>query len=124
MQIRLVRISGWGALALGTIHCLATPAVLGMGFGALPRPQLAVFLFMFLATGLSLVFAGASLLQAIPHLHEGNPLAIRIHRLCVAYFLPLGIGSVVAMGDNPFAWLTLLNALLAGASLLVRNRDA
>lgn len=121
MNARLLRISAWGAVALGAIHCLATPLVLGGAFGRLPGPELRTFLYMFLGVGVSLVVCGLLLLQ-LPD--DPSPVAPSLRRLLAGYLVLLGVGAVVAMADNPFAWLMLLDASLALPALRKAPRGA
>lgn len=110
---KLAPISGWAALALGIVHCLATPLVMQMGFGSLPTPLRNVFLFAFIATGVALALTGYLQLLTLPYLASAHPLAWRVRKLCAIFILALGAAAVIAMYDNPFAYLTLVTGALS-----------
>jgi hypothetical protein len=117
MRTRLLRISAWSNLALGTVHCLATPVVLGTtNFGKLDGPDLRTFLFMYLGTGVPLAMTGVAQLTLLGGLREGRSDARKLQVLSASYLAVIGIGAVLAMADNPFAWLLFAAAGLTVAS--------
>lgn len=96
-------------IVLGTIHLAATPMVLPM-YNTLNINNLLSFIYMFIATGLAMIFVGwlqfYLLKNGIRTRHE-----YQILKISVVFIAILGIGSVATMWNNPFAYISLLLAL-------------
>ena len=97
-------------IVLGVIHLIATMKVIPM-FQNLNEKQLPVFLFMYLASGMGTVLPGIIVKQMANGLAKKDRRAWKIVAICSVYSLLMGIGAVIAMNTNPFAYLMLLIAL-------------
>jgi len=113
-QIIWIRISAIALIFLGIIHLAATIMVLPM-FQNLARKQLSVFLFMYLATGIGTMLPGLISVFTVRRLNEKDRNAWLILLICSIYAVILGIGAIVSMMNNPFAYL----GFIIGLSLLI-----
>jgi hypothetical protein len=105
-----IRISGIAMIVLGLIHLIATCKVLPM-FGNLGKEQISIFLFMYLASGLGTILPGLISIQLINGLKNKDKRAWVIVMICSIYSLLLGLGGIMTMKTNPFAYLMLLIGL-------------
>lgn len=110
---RWVHIAGWLVVALGVVHIAATPLVYPAYAGDL------AFLYIFLATGIAVIFAGALMLLAAGGWSRGERWAWAVLLRTGIFLSLLGIGAVVTMADNPFAYLMLVFALVAALPVWV-----
>jgi hypothetical protein len=108
-MFKLFKVSAIALFTLGVIHVCATPVIL-YSLRQLPLSYLMVFAFMYVATGLSFVFIGWLQCFCIKHREESICLVKILKASCI-FVLICGIGAVVTMFDNPFAYLTLFIAL-------------
>lgn len=120
-------LMGIGALILilGMIHIAYTP-ILYKEIVSLPMglDNLYTFLFMFVATGVSLVLSGVLAVYSIGGLKENERWAWVVSLAIGVYVLLLGAGAVVTMqGDNPFAYIMLVLAVLEMFILLLTKRS-
>lgn len=102
-----ISISSIAMIVLGLIHLLATIMVIPM-FHNLGKEQLSVFLFMYLATGLGTILPGLISKLSIAGLKNNDERAWKIILICSVYSLLTGIGAMVTMNRNPFAYLSIL----------------
>lgn len=114
---RWVRIAGWLVVALGVVHIAATPLIYPPYAGDL------TFLYMFLATGIAVIFAGALVLLAAGGWSRGERWAWDVLLRAGIFLSLLGIGAVITMADNPFAYLMLILAVVAALPIWIyRNQ--
>jgi hypothetical protein len=120
--VTLSKIAGWLSLALGTIHTCASPLImkqiniLGMQSGT-------TFLFMFVATGIACLMAGAVMLVATSKEVRNLRTANHIFLISATFMLLLGIGAPIAMSDNPFGYISLVTGVFAMAVTMLRYRN-
>ncbi len=118
-----VFVAGILIVILGLTHIAATPVIFRMDFGELPTEAGLAFIYVFVATGVAVVFAG--LLAVYSSIgskrSEGmaRPLAVGVG----VFMLLVGIGAVVTMSDNPFAYMGLALALVEITPLLIYRQD-
>lgn len=102
-----INISCIALIVLGIIHLIATIMVLPM-FQNLGKEQFHVFLFMYLAAGFGTVLPGLISKLLINKVRNKDKGAWGIIIICSIYSLILGLGAIVFMNTNPFAYLMLL----------------
>lgn len=107
--MKLFKIAGIAVLSLGIVHILATPIVLPM-FNSLNKSGLLTFSYMFVATGIAMVFTGW-LQYYIAKQTIINHICFNILKISVLFVSISGIGAVATMCDNPFAYIILIVAL-------------
>jgi hypothetical protein len=104
-------------MALGIVHIAGTPLVYpayaGSGF---------TFLYMFLGTGAAVIFAGLLALFSTGGWERGERWAWAIQLRIGVFLLLLGIGAVIAMTENPFAYLMLIVAAVAALPVWVYRK--
>ena len=115
---RWVRIAGWLVVALGAIHIAATPLVYPTHAG-----DDLTFLYMFLATGVAVIFAGLVVLFAARGWQRGERWAWAILLRTGVFLLLLGVGAVITMADNPFAYVMLILAVVAALPVWVYRKE-
>jgi membrane protease YdiL (CAAX protease family) len=109
-----ISISCIALIVLGIIHLTATIMILPM-FQNLAKEQLTVFLFMYLAAGMGTILPGLISKLLIKGLKNKDKRAWEIILICSIYSTLIGIGGIITMINNPFAYL----GLLIGISLLI-----
>lgn len=109
-----ISIASIALMLLGVIHLAATVMVLPM-FQNLDEAQFSVFLFMYLAAGIGTVLPGLVSFLSIAGLKNSHVVSWRITLTCALYTCIMGIGAILTMPDNVFAYLSLL----IGLSLLL-----
>ncbi|MBN1953308.1 MAG: hypothetical protein JW801_19030 [Bacteroidales bacterium] len=114
--IRTLRIVGSLELLLGVIHCAFTPFIMR----GIPKAIFKPFLFMFLATGMAFIYVGWILIKESNLVKEGKADNLRI-RLTFGFILLAGILAACCMPENPFAWLSLLVAVIGTVLLAVSS---
>lgn len=107
----LISVSSIALIVLGLIHLIVTTMVLSM-FKNLSNEQLSVFLFMYLSAGLGTILPGLISKLMIKGLKNKDKRAWEILIICSIYSLLMGIGAIITMKTNPFAYLMLLIGLL------------
>jgi len=103
------KFSGISVLSLEVIHILATPIILSM-FKSLNKMSLMTFAYMFVATGAAMVFIGW-LQYYISKQPTINNIYLTIIKISTLFVFLSGIGAIVAMKNNPFAYIILVVAL-------------
>ncbi|MBN2350699.1 MAG: hypothetical protein JXJ22_17815 [Bacteroidales bacterium] len=101
-------------IILGLIHLAAIIVVAPM-YKNLSDKQFSVFVFMYLATGLGTVLPGIIARLQINALENKSKIAWKTLLICTVYTVIIGIGAVIEMTDNPFAYIILI----IGISLLI-----
>jgi len=119
--ITLSKIAGWLSLALGTIHTCATPMIWKQ-INISGMPSGTTFLFMFVATGIACLMAGAVMLMTTSkEIRDFSP-SKHIFLISATFMLLLGIGAPIAMSDNPFGYISLVTGVFAMAVTVLRYR--
>ena len=109
-NLKAFRAAALAVILLGIVHLIATPFVLSM-FSNLNKMQLLTFGYMFVSTGVALVFLGwiQYYTLKLSVLEKFNWVIIKTS---VTTFTLFGIGAVASMWDNPFAYISLLLAVM------------
>lgn len=105
--ITWINITSIALIVLGLIHLLAIIKVAPM-YDNLSEGQFSVFTFMYLATGLGTVLPGLISKLQINALKDKSKRAWITIFVCSIYTMILGIGAVIQMTKNPFAYLDLV----------------
>ena len=124
MKIRtLFKITAIAVIALGFIHTCATPVIFNL-FAENAKIDPAS-LYVFIMVGISTIIIGWLQYFLVKQLHlEKNGAQNSFKKILlvtVIYLSILGSGAVIAMPDNPFAYLSLL---IAAVELLFWQRFA
>lgn len=112
--IKWISVSSIALIVLGLIHLAATLMIIPM-FQDLEKEQFKVFLFMYLAAGIGTILPGLISKLTAGELKNNYKRGWLIVLACSIYSTLMGIGAVITMISNPFAYLMLL----VGISLLV-----
>lgn len=120
-----IRIAGIILIILGCIHIAATPFIILM-FRVLGKTGLLTFAYMFVCTGIALVFIGW-LQYYIARQPDIDKRGNDILSMSAWLMLFIGSGAVITMYDNPFAYIALLVALfdlyqVRTLSYLIKNQ--
>ena len=117
-----INISSIALIVLGLIHLTAVFKV-GPMFENLNGQQFNVFIFMYLATGLGTVLPGLISKLQVKGLKEKDKRAWITLFICSVYAIVTGIGAVILMNTNPFAYLEfIIGILLLTPVLLIKNK--
>ncbi|MEW5871191.1 MAG: hypothetical protein AB1894_18110 [Chloroflexota bacterium] len=107
-----IQVAGWLTLGLGVIHIAATPLIFPLSASLLADPELLSSLYMFEMTGFAVVFTGWLVMYASQGWRQGQRWAWQVCQGAGLFLLLLGAGAVLAMPDNPFAYLSLVIAIV------------
>lgn len=125
--IRMSKITRYGSLMtalLGIVHVLATGIVYHSGgFERMSAESGMSFLFMFISTGLGLIFIGSIAAYSSFAVMRGEKWAFHIVSAAGAFVLLVGLGAVFALPHNPFAYLTFVAALMILLPLIVIKKS-
>jgi hypothetical protein len=105
-------VTGILITALGVAHVALTSVVYEQGWKDLPPPQPRVFLYMYIGAGLALAFAGVLTVRGARALGRGEKWGYGVASLAAWFVILMGVGAVVNMRSNPFAWAALVVAVL------------
>jgi hypothetical protein len=106
---RLFKTTGILVILLGSIHLAATPFIFPV-FRKIQYQDLSS-LYMFVMVGISTLLTGW--LQIFSLERSGNDKGYqKILTLSVTFMVILGTGAVAAMWQNPFAYISLLIAIV------------
>jgi hypothetical protein len=120
--VKLSRIAGWIAFALGVIHTSATIVIVKQV--AILDPQFrGTFLFMYVAAGLGCLLAGSTMLLSTAKEIRDFNVSNQIFLVASVFMLLLGIGAPIAMRDNPFGYISLATGVFAVAVGILRLKD-
>jgi hypothetical protein len=119
---KFVRFGSIMTVLLGMIHVLATSMVYHSGFDQLPVEMAHCFLSMFISTGLGLIFVGGIAVYSTVALRRGEKGAFNIILAAGSFILLVGIGAVVSLPHNPFAYMTFSAALIMLIPLVAIRR--
>ena len=110
----LFKAAGIAVIVLGCIHICATPLIFGLFKENAKTDPASVF--MFIMVGVSTLFVGWLQYFLVRLLHQTANAGItclkKILLTTVIFMSIMGSGAVVAMPDNPFAYISLLVAAL------------
>lgn len=119
---RLIYIVSVALIILGLIHLIATILILPM-FQNLCKEQFSIFLFMYLATGLGTILPGVVSMLMVKGVRNKEKRSWDISMICSIYTLLLGVGAILTMNTNPFAYLMfLIGLVLFLAVVLVKKK--
>ena len=102
-----INITSIALIILGLIHLIALIKVAPM-YKNLSEGQFSVFTFMYLATGLGTVLPGLISKLQINALKDKSKRAWKTLFICSIYAMIIGIGAVIQMTRNSFAYLDLV----------------
>lgn len=120
--VKLSRIAGWIAFALGVIHTSATIVIVRQ-VALLDAQFKGTFLFMYVAAGLGCLLAGSTMLLSTAKEIRDFKVSNQIFLVCSAFMLLLGIGAPIAMSDNPFGYISLATGVFATAVAILRFKN-
>lgn len=107
IRIKANQIITWLYLALGIIHCIAFIVVF---------PDLRLvepfIVYMYMMTGVALIIISTIQLLLLKLINKDSKRIGRILSIIAFYYLVSGISAVPAMIDNPFAYITLVLAII------------
>ncbi len=110
----LFKAAGIAVIILGCIHICATPVIFGL-FKENAKVDPAT-MFMFIMVGVSTIFFGWLQYFLVRQLHQvANPGITSLKKIIlvtVIFMSIMGSGAVIAMPDNPFAYISLLIAAI------------
>jgi hypothetical protein len=119
---RWIQVAGWLTLVLGLIHIAATPLIFPLSTSLLADPELLSSLYMFEMTGIAVVFAGWLVIYASRGWRQGQRWAWHVCLGAGIFLLLLGAGAVLTMPDNPFAYLSLVIAIVENLPVWLYRR--
>lgn len=120
--ITWINLSSIALIILGLIHLTAIIVVAPMYIN-LSNEQFSVFVFMYLATGLGTILPGLISKFQINAIKNKSTIAWKTLLLCSVYTIIVGIGAVIQMTDNPFAYIMLIMGIsLLTPSILIRKK--
>lgn len=121
---RWILITGALTLLLGIIHCSLTSFIYHhMGIDQLAAVNAKVFIWLYVITGISYIFAGFMTIYCSIGLNNAEPWAWDIIRITLVFILIGEISSVVMLQGNPFAYLSLIIGLIQLLVLLVYGQE-
>lgn len=120
--ITWINITSIALIILGLIHLIAVIKIAPMNKN-LSEGQFSVFIFMYLATGLGTVLPGLISKLQIKGLKDKSKSAWITLLICSIYSMIIGLGAVIQMTKNPFAYLSLVIGIsLLIPTLLIKKR--
>ena len=121
--IKLSRIAAAIALFLGVAHETYT-VWFASDIRYLPQGWRGLVLYMYLATGLACLLAGATMLLSSSRSVQNWSLSNHIYFISATFMLVLGIGAPIAMSDNPFGYISLVGGVFSVAVGVLRYRQS
>jgi hypothetical protein len=118
-----VFIVGILIIILGSIHVAATFLIFPAIAPQLPKPIQFMFLYLFIATGAAVIFSGALTIYGSRGLKTGQSWAWAITNMNGMFMFLLGVGAILAMPFNPFAYLTLIIAIFELTPIWLYRRE-
>ena len=106
-----IRLAGMASLLLGLIHLAAAPFTLFSGFEKLSIENLFIFLYVFFANGVALIFTGWLILVLARKLKEGQTWAWSFALGAGLFLFISGCGAIISMSGNPFSYLLFFTSL-------------
>jgi hypothetical protein len=120
--VKLSRIAGWIAFAIGLIHTSVTIMIVKQV--AMLDPQFrGTFLFMYVAAGLGCLLAGSTMLLSTAKELRDSKVSNQIFLVSSAFMLLLGIGAPIAMSNNPFGYISLATGVFAVSVSILRYKN-
>lgn len=119
--IKWINLTSIALVILGLIHLTAIIVVAPM-YKNLANEQFSVFIFMYMATGLGTVLPGIITKIQINTLKDKSKIAWKTILICSIYSMIIGIGAVIKMTDNPFAYLfCVVSISLLIPTIIIKN---
>ena len=118
-----LRLSGIYSLAIGFIHMAITPLILFKGFESLIFENLSIFIYVYLMTGLALIFSGRVLMLCATALRNGDSWPQPIAWSAAVFVFLAAVGALLSMPYNPISYLILLSALISLVTLWVYGHE-
>jgi hypothetical protein len=120
--VKLSKIAGWIAFALGLIHTSVTIMVVKQV--AMLDPQFrGTFLFMYVSAGLGCLLAGSTMLLSTAKEIRNFNVSNLIFLISSVFMLLLGIGAPIAMSNNPFGYISLATGVFAVSVSILRYKN-
>lgn len=117
-----INILSIAVIVLGFIHLIGTFRIFPM-YSNLGKQQFSVFLFIYLAVGIGTILPGLISKLLVVELKNTDKKAWLIILICSIYSVLMGIGAIIAMKSNPFAYLMLLIGIpLLITTLLIKKK--
>ncbi len=104
--------SGIGVIFIGIIHILAVFFVFNSGFESLSKDNFISTVYMFLATGVAVIFTGILVVYNSNGVRHLENRAWYTLLFCNGFLMLIGLGSVVIMPANLFTWIMLIAAFI------------
>lgn len=104
---------------LGMIHNAATKDVYYSGYDKLPLHHGWVFIYMFLAVGTAVIFAGGLVIYCSFGLRRSERWSWIIALAVGVFVVILGSGAMIIMPGNPFSYIGLALAILEILPLII-----
>jgi hypothetical protein len=120
--VKLSRIAGWIAFALGVIHTSATIVIVKQ-VAMLDTQFKGTFLFMYVAAGLACLLVGSTMLLSTAKEIRNFNVSNQLFLVASVFMLLLGIGAPITMRDNPFGYISLATGVFAVAVGILRLKD-
>jgi len=121
---RWILITGALTLLLGIIHCSLTSFIYHhMGIDQLAADNGRAFIWMYVTTGISYIFAGTMFIYCSEGLNSAEPWAWNISRITLVFTLLGEISSAVMLQGNPFAYFSLIIGFTQLLVLLVYRQE-
>ncbi|MFQ6120215.1 MAG: hypothetical protein ACE5KE_10060 [Methanosarcinales archaeon] len=117
-----VFIMGILIVILGIIHNGATPLI-SSDLDILPKNVMLVMIFMFVGTGTAIIFAGLLTIYCSFGLKKSERMAWVIAMGVGVFIGLLGIGAVITMPNNPFAYIMSAFSILVIIPLLIHRKQ-
>jgi hypothetical protein len=113
-----ILIVGLLIIALGIVHVLST-------FFFYKNIDRSMFpgIFMFVATGLSVVLSGSLTIYCSKIMETSEQVSSIILKIVLLYFYLISIGAIVAMMNNPFSYIMLLLSVSLNIPVLYKQKE-
>lgn len=100
-------------ITLGLIHVLST-----FYFYKSINKSILPSIFMFVATGLSVIFSGALTVYCAKIIGVSEKIGTTVLKFILCFFYTLSVGAILSLANNPFPFMMLGLAILLNISLL------
>ncbi|MCK5163947.1 MAG: DUF2867 domain-containing protein [Desulfobacula sp.] len=104
--------SGILIVLIGMVHVSAIFPIFATGYESLPGESMPVGIYMFIATGVAVMFTGLLIIYCSNGMANLENRAWYSLMFCGGFLIMIGGGAVAVMPGNPFAWVMLAAALV------------
>ncbi len=104
-------IGGILATLLGIIHNAFAPVAYRSGFSDLSGGSGEVFLYMYLATGTTLIFLGIIIMICSRGITLSDRIARDVSAVAGVFLILMGAGAIIVMPGNPISYIMLAIAI-------------